>query len=64
MGRSGKGRQQGRGTIEGQEGGGQDGREGSGPPPTTVEKMVDRGTRGKGARGNGGGPGGWEPGAP
>ena len=52
MGGSEKGRQQGRGRIEGREGGGQDEREGAGPPPRQrVEKMVDTGTRGKGSRG-------------
>ena len=50
MGGSEKGRQQRRGTIEGREGGGQDGREGQARRQRQrVEKMVDTGTRGKGA---------------
>ena len=52
MGGSEKGRQQGRGRIEGREGGGQDGREGASPPPTT-EGGEDGGQRDQrvGARG-------------
>ena len=56
MGGSEKVRQQGTGRTEGREGGGEDGWEGAGPPPTT------QGLEGRG--GNGGGLGGWEPGAP
>ena len=65
MGGSEKWRQQGRGRIEGREGGGQDGREGAGPLPTT-EGGEDGGQRdqSEGGRGNGGGLEGWEPGAP
>ena len=62
MGGSEKGRQQRTGRIEGREGGGQEGREGAGcRQRQRVEKMVQRGTRGKGA---GGMAAGWGVGNP
>ena len=52
MGGSQKGRQQGRGRIEGREGGGQEGGRGQAHRQRQrVEKMMDRGTTGKWARG-------------
>ena len=65
MGGSAKGRQQRTGRIEGREGGGQEGRQGAGLPPTT-EGGEDGGqmNQREGGKGNGDGLGGWEPGAP
>ena len=64
MGGSEKGRQQGRWWTRGTRAKGA-GREGAGPPPR-IEGGEDGGQRHQreGGRGNGGGLGGWEPGAP
>ena len=56
-----KGRQQGRWWTEGREGGGQDGTGHARHQGQEVEKMVDKGTRGKGARGMAAGWGVWNP---
>ena len=65
MGGSEKGRHHRTGRTKRREGGGQEGREGAGPPPMT-EGGADGGQRDQreGVKGNGGGLGGWEPGAP
>ena len=65
MGGNEQGRHQRTGWTKRREGGGQEGREGAGPPPMT-EGVEDGGQRDEreGGRGNGGGLGGGEPSAP
>ena len=64
MGGSEKGRQKERWWIEGRTGGGQNGRGLARSQGQRHKRMVERGTRGKGAGGMGAPLGGWEPGAP